>query len=168
MVRWLWIGECTIILPAVWRLKRKLPRCWSHLRVQDSLGTSVQVSNVVYRQTNKMEHFDLECFDFGTFWLLTLWLGTFWLWDVLTLGCFDLGRFDSGTFWLGTFWLWDVLTWDVLTLRHFDQCVHKKSLLSPVWLNKMKIYLGRFDSQKMGRFGFGTFWLDTSSLHWSM
>ena len=123
------------------------------------------VSNVVYRQTNKMGRFDLGRFDFGTFWLRTFWLGTFslgtfWLWDILTLGRFDLGRFYFGTFWLGTFWLWDVLTWDDLTLGHFDQCVHKKCLLSRVWLNIVKIYLGRFDSPKMGRFGksLGTFW----------
>ena len=90
-------------------------------------------------------HFDSE----------TFWLGMFWLfWR------FDLGRFDSGTFWLGTLWLWDVLTWDDLTLGHFDQCVHEKCLPSRVWLDIVKIYLGRFDSPKMGRFGksLGTFW----------
>ena len=82
-------------------------------------------------------------FDSGTFWLRT-----FWLWDILTLG-----HFDSGLF-----WLWDILT-SVFT---------KKCSLSRVWLNMMKMYLGRFDSQKMGRFdkslgtsGFRTFWLDT-------
>ena len=137
------------------------------------------VSNVVYRQTNKMGRFDLGRFDFGTFWLGTFWLGTFWLgtfwlWDILTLGRFDLGRFDFGTFWLGTFWLWDVLTWDVLTLGRFDLghfdfgtfwlgtfwLWDKKCLLSRVWLNIVKIYLGRFDSPKMGRFGKShwTFW----------
>ena len=109
--------------------------------------------------------FDLGHFDLGHFHLGRFDSGTFWLWDVLTwdvltLGRFDLRRFDSGTFWLGTFWLWDVLTWDDLTLGHFDQCVHKKCLLSRVWLNIVKIYLGRFDSPKMGRFGklLGTFW----------
>ena len=81
------------------------------------------VSNVVYRQTNKIGRFDLGRFDFGTFWLGTFWLGTFWLWDVLTwdvltLGRFDLGRFDFGTFWLGTFWQ---ITWDVLVLGCFDR-----------------------------------------------
>ena len=40
------------------------------------------VSNVVYRQTNKMGRFDLGRFDFGHF----------------DLGHFHLGRFDSGTF----------------------------------------------------------------------
>ena len=200
------------------------------------------VSNVVYRQTNKMGRFDLGRFDFGMFWLGTFWLGTFWLWNILTLGRFDfgtfwlgmfwlwhvltLGRFDFGTFWpvcsqklfassslikysenilgtfwltkngtfwqitwdvlvlgrfdlghfdfgmfwlghfdlgrfdSGTFWLWHVLTWDDLTLGHFDQCVHKNCLLSRVWLNIVKIYLGRFDSPIMGRFGksLRTFW----------
>ena len=101
------------------------------------------VSNVVYRQTNKMGRFDLGRFDFGTFWLGTFWLWDVLTWDILTLGRFDLGHFDFGTFWLGTFWLWD-----------------KKCLLSRVWLNIVKIYLGRFDSPKMGRFGksLGTFW----------
>ena len=109
--------------------------------------------------------FDFRHFDLGHFHLRRFDSGTFWLWDVLTwdvltLGRFGLGRFDSGTFWLGTFWLWDVLTWDDLTLGHFDQCVHKKCLLARVWLNIVKIYLGRFDSPKMGRFGksLGTFW----------
>ena len=132
------------------------------------------VSSVVYRQTNKMGRFDLGVltlgrFDLGRFDSGTFWLGTFWLWDILTLGRFNLGRFDFGTFWLGTFWLWDVLTWDVLTLGRFDLghfdfetfwLWDKKCLLSRVWLNTVKIYLGRFDSPKMGRFGksLGTFW----------
>ena len=96
------------------------------------------VSNVVYRQTNKMGRF-----DFGTFWLGTFWLWDVLTWDVLTLGRFDLGHFDFGTFWLGTFWLRD-----------------KKCSLSRVWSNIVKIYLGRFDSPKLGRFGksLGTFW----------
>ena len=111
------------------------------------------VSNVVYRQTNKMGRFDLWHFDYGTFWL----------WDILTLGRFDLGRFDLGpfdlgrfdlgrfdfgTFWLGTFWLWDVLTWDVLTWDILTWDVLTWDILT----------LGRFD---LGRFDFGTFWLGT-------
>ena len=127
------------------------------------------VSNVVYRQTNKMGRFDLGCFDFGTFWLGTFWLGTFWLgtfwlwdiltWDVLTLGRFDLGRFDSGTFWLGTFWLWDVLTWDILTLGQEMFAIsslikYSENILGTFWLTKNGTFwqitwdvlvLGRFD-----------------------
>ena len=95
-------------------------------------------------------HFDLEHFHLRRFHSGTFWLWGVLTWDVLTLGHFDLGCFDSGTFWLGTFWLWDVLTWDDLTLGHFDQCVHKKCLLSRVWLNIVKIYLGRFWLTKNG------------------
>ena len=108
--------------------------------------------------------FDFRHFDFGTFWpvcsqkcsLCRVWLNIVKIY----LGRFDspkMGRFGKS---LGMFWLWDVLTWDILTLGHFDQCVHKKCLLCRVWLNIVKIYLGRFDSPKMGRFGksLGTFW----------
>ena len=89
------------------------------------------VSNVVYRQTNKMGRF-----DFGTFWLWDVLT-----WDVLTLGRFDLGRFDFGTFWHGTFWLWDVLTWDVLTLGQEMFAIsslikYSENILGTFWLTK--------------------------------
>ena len=105
--------------------------------------------------------YDAYIKNFITVWVMFTGRQTRWdiltwdnlTWDVLT-GTFWLGTFDSGTFWLGTFWLWDVLTWDNLTLGHFDHCVHKKSLYI------VKMYLGRFDSPKMGRFGksLGMFW----------
>ena len=50
----------------------------------------------------------------------------------MTLGRFDLGRFGLGT---------------------FGRCVHQKCFLSQFLLNRLKIHLGRFDSQIMGRFG---------------
>ena len=138
----------TIILPAVWRLTRRLPLKSSrypwNLHKISLQSVCNCVSNVVYRQRDTQN----ETIDFRAFWLRM-----FWLWDVLTLGRFDFG----------TFWLWDVLTWDVLTLGHFDLGRFDFGTFWPVCSQKMfamsslikytENVLGTFWLTKIWRFG---------------